>query len=238
VRIKSLTLLIILSLLAPTAFADKLNGGIQLKSSKEREAELLKMNSDQFDSSFAIHDESTGTAYSTYSTKDDLWHLAGGLIANANPMQFGTKSGFDFTISRRVESPWIDFYTSSQKATVSSISSKGSTASANISIMTIGLSQRIKLAQTLVKSDRIFETIGFGIGTYAVKDDLYSYKGYGLHADYTLSHRFSQTFYYGLRYSYHMAPLERPEAYDQEPKKDRLLMTSWLHMALEFGCYF
>ena len=113
------------------------------------------------------------------------------------------------------------------------------TTKTTLTTIGLGAGYRFKLLLDFMKTTDVFEQVNV-FGTYNTWKESYigkSYKGYGFTADYTLVKRTSQNFFYGMKYSYNFATLERP-AIGTEKAKDRSFAISYSTLGFELGVVF
>ncbi|MAX66245.1 MAG: hypothetical protein QF441_04365 [Bacteriovoracaceae bacterium] len=112
----------------------------------------------------------------------------------------------------------------------------------NIQVMNIigvGLAYQFRVLQEAFNFQKTIEYISV-YGNYIIhqdKTDNEKYNGMGFNAEYLLSYRFSPSFFYAGKISYHWALVER-EQIGEEKLHDRSLVFGWTSIGIELGYIF
>lgn len=106
-------------------------------------------------------------------------------------------------------------------------------------IFGLGASHRFRALASEFFTDRFFETIAV-FGNYVIhadETDAERYTGYGYTAEYGLNYRPTKSLFYGGKFSYNWAWVERGKDGD-ESLPARSLTFGWLTLGFELGYYF
>jgi len=109
----------------------------------------------------------------------------------------------------------------------------------SFTILGVGLAHRFKVLSEAFGTDRMFEFISV-FGNYILhvdSTDEERYTGFGYTAEYNLSRRTGEGFFYGGKVSYNWALVQRPQV-DEEKLADRSLVFGWTSFGLEIGYIF
>lgn len=108
-----------------------------------------------------------------------------------------------------------------------------------ISTIGAGLAYRFKALSDVFKHNRFFEiiTVTLNYNLHQDSTDNESYQGFGYSAEYSLTYRINETYFYGGKINYNWALVER-EAVDEEKLDDRTLVFGWTSLGIELGYTF
>lgn len=103
----------------------------------------------------------------------------------------------------------------------------------------IGVAHSFNALSDLLESDRFFEAliVCFNYNFHLDSTDDERYRGYGYNAEYNLSYRTNESFFYGGSFSYNWAQVEKP-AENDEPLLARSFSFGWTTLGVEIGFYF
>jgi hypothetical protein len=103
----------------------------------------------------------------------------------------------------------------------------------------LGVGYRLRLLTDLVDTENTFETVNVW-GTYTTLAESFigeNYSGWGMSADYGLHRRVRSSFFWGGKFTYNIAWVERGKR-GTESAQDRSLSLGWFSLALEAGFFF
>lgn len=108
-----------------------------------------------------------------------------------------------------------------------------------ITMMGLGVAHNFWTLNDLFKSSRVFETVAvyLNYNFHVDSTDDQSYQGFGYTADYSLVYRSTKRWFYGGKFSYNWAQVERA-AEEGESDSDTSLVFGWTTLAFELGFYF
>jgi hypothetical protein len=214
-----------------------------------------------------IYDENdeTGVRDAKHYTGSDKnrFHLAYHISRRLrNAAQF---RAFEFMYARRLESWWLELMVNKLDTRFEEVSeNKSGTAigagakpddlDMSFLIFGAGVSYKFKLHNHWSVFDNIYHTASayatyinlteklsgvdqsvFG-GLQSLND--LEYTGYGVRTDYSIHYRATPATHYGMRMSYNLGWVERPEEFAGESNEARRLNLAWLSLAFELGYYF
>ena len=194
----------------------------------------------------------TGRYSDPYFTAEDNYRLAIGYALSQDYEDFTKVSTMEMNLFSKLSSNYKDLWWNLQLKRVTakhSAISEDSTATNNtlradnlqsFTIGGIGFGHRFKTLAKVFETDRLFETINVYANYIFHKDatDEEQYQGYGFTATYGLGYRSSNSFFYGLRFSYDWAFVERAAEDSEEKLEDRSLVFGWTAIGFETGYYF
>jgi hypothetical protein len=102
-----------------------------------------------------------------------------------------------------------------------------------------GIGYRFKLFLDFLPTEDTFETVEVFLNALLLDESFIEekYQGYGLSASYGLHKRTKTSFYYGGKFSYHVATVTR-RAIGDESESERSLSLGWLSIALDVGFFY
>lgn len=108
-----------------------------------------------------------------------------------------------------------------------------------ITLIGMGVAHNFWTLNDILKSNRFFETIAVYVNYnfHVDSTDDQSYQGFGYTADYSLVYRSTKRWFYGGKFSYNWAQVERPQE-NEEGTLERSLVFGWTTLAFELGFYF
>jgi hypothetical protein len=147
--------------------------------------------------------------------------------------------------AKKFSSYWIEFFAFQLNATHSEIFSSGSSldqGESEDSILAFGaaISYRGDWIQDFLGSNNLYSMTSAGLGYYSYTNNFTedTYKGLGLKCDFGMHYRTSATFHYGMKMTYHLAPMTRAATFDGEPSSARSVTASWVSLGLDLSLYF
>ena len=118
----------------------------------------------------------------------------------------------------------------------------GKSVDSDLQALGISLGYSSRFFKELVKGNTpdFFETTRVGLGYYSFVEhyDRETYKGPGLKTDFELTFAGWPSFYYGLKFSYHLAHLTHPSQPQKESHSARSLLVTWLSGGFDISFYF
>lgn len=108
----------------------------------------------------------------------------------------------------------------------------------SVTTLGVGIGYRLRLLMDFLQTDKTMETVNL-FATYNALDggsDAQDYKGYGMTAEYGLHRRTRSSFFWGGKFTYNLAWVERSES--DTPQEARSLTLGNYSFALEAGFYF
>ncbi|MEE2671803.1 MAG: hypothetical protein VYA54_08835 [Bdellovibrionota bacterium] len=108
-----------------------------------------------------------------------------------------------------------------------------------ITLLGAGVAHNFWTLADIFESKRLFETVAvyFNYNFHVDSTDDQSYQGFGYTAEYSLVYRSSRRWFYGGKFSYNWAQVERPDEGDEDVI-DRSLVFGWTTLGFELGFYF
>jgi hypothetical protein len=102
-----------------------------------------------------------------------------------------------------------------------------------------GVGYRFKLLLDFFQTEDTFESVDVFLNSIQLDESFIKqkYQGYGLTTSYGLHKRTQTTYFYGGKFSYHVASVTRA-AISNESKSERSLSLGWLSIAFDFGFFF
>lgn len=194
----------------------------------------------------SYRDQQTGLMQENYSLDDDKYRLSFLYHFNRDFASLSDLQTIEAQYSFKVDSIWVELYALRLSALYSeifdttSVSIDQGESNDSISAFGLGVSYQGKWIQELINNKRLFTTTFAGLGYYNYSNEFtgQSFTGVGLKTDFGLHIRQSTKFHYGLKMSYHLAPMTREAAFEGEPSSARSLTASWLSFGFDFSIYF
>lgn len=198
-------------------------------------------------------DKEDGVVLDAYQTANDSSYLSLGASFSFELQDLLKIQAYDIIYSSRLSKSYREYWWSLQfknvtarysaiaNDSVSNANSARSSANQNFSLIGLGIGHRFRALTGHLKSPRFFERVNTFLNyvTHSDTATSESYKGFGYTAEYGLHYRSSDTFSYGLKFSYNWAMTERKENEDQEEDlSDRSLVFGWGMFGFELGYYF
>lgn len=147
--------------------------------------------------------------------------------------------------AKKFSSYWIEFFAFQLAATNSEIFASGASldqGESEDSIFAFGasISYRGDWIQDFLGSNNLYSMTSAGLGYYSYTNNFTedTYKGIGLKCDFGMHYRTSPTFHYGMKISYHLAPMTRAGTFEGEPSSARSVTASWVSLGLDLSLYF
>ena len=109
----------------------------------------------------------------------------------------------------------------------------------SLTIMGTGVGHSFVALADLFDTNKLFEVVSvyFNYNFHLDSTDDQRYQGFGYTADYSLSYRTSKKFFWGTKFSYNWAQVERPEE-NNESLLARSLVFGWTTISFELGFIF
>lgn len=190
-------------------------------------------------------------------TGEDRSRLSGAFHLNGQYEHLSNLQGFEATWLRRTEN-WAKLWwgatfrranagfgdVATNHPDTGNAHSEGSykrpsDAKQTIQSIGLGVGYRFRLLLDFINTENWFETVQV-FGTRTTLNDAYSgnnYQGWGMTADYALHRRTRTSFFWGPKFSYNIAWVQRSQA-GTESSSDRSLSLGWYTFALEAGFYY
>lgn len=147
--------------------------------------------------------------------------------------------------AKKISSYWVELFAFQLSAKHSEIFASGTSldqGDSDDSIFAFGasVSYRGDWVQDFLGSNNLYSMTSAGIGYYNYTNNFTedSYKGVGLKCDFGMHYRTSATFHYGMKMTYHLAPMTRAAEFEGEPSSARSVTASWLSLGFDLSLYF
>ncbi len=200
-------------------------------------------------------DSDDGVVLDAYMTADDSSRISLSVNFSLELQDLVKIQAYDISYSSKLSESYRQYWWSAQfksvtakysaiaNESVSNSSTTRSSSNQNFSIAGLGLGHRFRALTSHINSSRVFETVTAFVNYVAHTDTSSSdaYSGVGYTAEYGLHYRGSETFSYGMKFSYNWAMTQRKENEDalvKEDLSDRSLIFGWAMFGFELGYYF
>lgn len=196
-------------------------------------------------------DSELGIPLGTYTTADDSSRVGIAFHFNSDLKDMAAISSFEAVFAKKLRKTWIEGSISKTVGRYSEVTENNTALPGvlpanhsleNTDLLTVGLGlmYRTTYIQNLFNSDRFFETIGAAL-TYNQFDDAFrdeTFQGFGIKADFGIHRRFSETFHFGGKLTYHLASVKYPSQFDGQSSNERASLIRWMGLGFDLGFYF
>lgn len=193
--------------------------------------------------------DNTGVSDRRRWTGDDRNRLAGAVHLNGQYEYLAQSRAFEFSWLRRTDNwhkLWWGAMAKQTSGEFRSFATNNASEGVNrakdgdIGVTTFGagMGYRFRLLMDFLQTDKTMETVNV-FATYNTVDDDTSgntYKGYGMTAEYGLHRRTRSSLFWGGKFTYNIAWVERNK--NDTPQEGRSLSLGYYSFALEAGFYF
>ncbi len=230
--------------MAENIFSDE-DLSASFEKSDKQELSLLKSNT-----ILKQRDPQTGIFSEDYYTEQDQHRFSLLIHANQDPKGLTDILAFEAIYAHRLKAVWLEFFIQQTKARFGEIAQpttalgtdpvKQQASQDTINMIGGGIMHRSSWVQNLIDSDKVFTSTSANFSYSSLSDELLQkeFKGAGLKADFGLHRRSSRTMHYGIKMSYHLAKLKRPQEFETETSSQRTLLLTWLTFGFDLSFYF
>ena len=220
--------------------------GVQGLQAQIEDIDLDSMETMGEKDELTFRDSETGILNKEFKVSQDESRLSLIYHFNKDAASFTGIQGFEGIFAKKFSGQWFEFYGLIMKAryaeifTASETSIEQNESSDNMKAFGVSYAIHDDWCQELLQSKSIFTVTSAGIGYYLYDNQFtnQSFSGLGFKADFGLHYRNSESFHYGFKMSYHLAPMSRSPEFEGESSSARSLTASWLSLALDISLYF
>ena len=197
-------------------------------------------------------DEESGILIDDYNISEDKRRWTISYLANPNTKELADIATFEFIFAQKREFAWIEYSLSRTSGTFRELAAYNPNwglsqtqqrdlqeTSDSVLTLGIGLSFRSAYIQHILSGDW-FEIIGASL-TYHQFDEAFqefTFTGPGIKADLGIQKRTSESYFWGVRGSYHLASLRRSAEQEGEASEARSLLLHWVSVGFDVGIYY
>jgi hypothetical protein len=220
-------------------------------SMEHSDAELEEMIEDDSAKLVQIRDIDSGLMVDRHRIKDDRNRISFLFHGNTNLYKIADVTALEFNYAHHFKNYWMEFFYMRTQADFYRIvdeTNSGDLAGSSaldesndeLNIFGVGVSMRGAWIQELINSESIYTHTAANFGYYTLNQNFSNrtYKGPGLKADLGLHVRNSKSMHYGVRTTYHLAHVKRPQAFTDESSSSRSLLLTWMTIGVDLSFYF
>ncbi len=223
------------------------------------EADILHKKSEKYlhdESSLRLYNSELGIYDERYWTGRDRHMITASAQLNGQFEYLSRLNSFDFSYRYRsknwhklwysalYKSTQTDFRTITQNRSSNGSDTEGAFQRPNdadqaIQTFGLGASYRFKFLPDFLNLERWFVTTSVYATYNTLAEDFtqFRYRGWGMIADYGLHYRSRTSFFFGGKFTYNLAWVERSQR-SNESQSDRSLSLGWFSLGLEMGILF